>query len=225
MPAGDSYLGKDFVATVITWNGSFVPSPISGRATVPYKAALLLIGLDGSRKLVDAGGGPRYPSHGLGMNVLAEEGGVLYFQTEESLGYQLQTGQVIKGEPKRRMGGGLPLRPESYVTDLPETLAHGRYRAKLLRDAPSLTNPAGQLLTFLSQPGMKGTQVLERIDAAGKTVWKTDTGVWQFTQILANERVTVLRGVGIPIPDKLSVPYLAIVDHATGRMEKHWLQR
>jgi hypothetical protein len=88
-----------------------------------------------------------------------------------------------------------------------------------------LTGPDGGLMIYTSDPGLKGTTKLARVDDSGAILWDVDTGIDRFllSQILPGERSTVFVGPRPMVPDQLSEPLLVIVDHATGKSSTHSL--
>jgi hypothetical protein len=88
-----------------------------------------------------------------------------------------------------------------------------------------LAKPDGGLMIYTSDPGLKGTAKLARVDDSGAILWDVDTGIDRFllSQILPGERSTVFVGPRPSVPDQLSEPLLVIVDHATGKASTHSL--
>ena len=97
------------------------------------------------------------------------------------------------------------------------------YNAAFLRigaeaEPVRLSDPDSFLMIYTSAPGLGGTLVLARVDAAGKILWKTDTGIDRFklSQILPDARLSAFVGTRPPVPDKVSEPILVTVDHQSG---------
>jgi len=95
--------------------------------------------------------------------------------------------------------------------------------AAFVRAAPEadplrLSGPDGFLMIYTAKPGLGGTMVLARVDASGKILWKTDTGIDRFklSQILPDTRFIAFTGTPPAIPDKLPPPLLVIVDTQSG---------
>lgn len=85
-------------------------------------------------------------------------------------------------------------------------------------DPLRLSEPVSFLMVYTSQPGLSGTLVVARVDAAGKIIWKTDTGIDRFTlsQFLPDARFAAFIGARPQVPDKVSEPILVIVDNQSG---------
>ena len=82
-----------------------------------------------------------------------------------------------------------------------------------------LSGPDGFLMVHTSEPGLKGTLVVARVDTAGQLVWKVDAGLDRFLlqQILPDPRFPAFIGTRLPVPDKVSEPLLVIIDAQTGK--------
>ena len=82
-----------------------------------------------------------------------------------------------------------------------------------------LSGPESFLMVYTSEPGLKGTLVVARVDLAGQLVWKIDTGLHRFLlkQILPDTRFPAFVGTRLPIPDKVSEPLLVVIDAQTGK--------
>lgn len=81
-----------------------------------------------------------------------------------------------------------------------------------------LTDPDGALMIHTSEPGLKGTLVVARVDIDGNALWTVDTGIDRFTlsRILPGQGSFAFVGTRPPIPDKVSEPLLVIVENGTG---------
>jgi hypothetical protein len=90
-----------------------------------------------------------------------------------------------------------------------------------------LANPGGALMIHTSEPGLRGTLVVSRVDDRGELVWRVDTALDRFKlqQILPGERTFAFVGTRLPVPDKLSEPLVVLVDTDTGEMKSHSLWR
>jgi hypothetical protein len=86
-------------------------------------------------------------------------------------------------------------------------------------------NPAGALMLYTSDDGLRGTTKVARVGDDGRLAWEVDTGIDRFllSQILPGERSTVFVGPRPPVPDKVAEPLLVIVDHASGATSTHSL--
>jgi hypothetical protein len=88
-----------------------------------------------------------------------------------------------------------------------------------------LRDPDGALMLFTSEPGLKGTLMIARVDNDGNILWKVDTTLDRFklAQILPGSTSTAFVGTRLPIPDKVSEPFIVILDHDTGKLTTHSL--
>ncbi|MBL9171995.1 MAG: hypothetical protein JNL10_00545 [Verrucomicrobiales bacterium] len=94
-------------------------------------------------------------------------------------------------------------------------------------EALRLSGPDGFLMVFTGEAGLKGTLWVARIDTTGRILWKVDTGLDRFLlqQILPDAHTPAFVGTRLPIPDKLSEPFLVVVDASTGAVSNHSLWR
>lgn len=106
------------------------------------------------------------------------------------------------------------------------------YQAAFLRlddtSAPvRVSDPDSALMAYTSAPGLRGTLVVSRVDANGRTLWTTDTGLdrFQLRQILPGADAFAFVGTRPPIPDKLSEPLVVLIDNRTGKATTHSLWR
>lgn len=111
------------------------------------------------------------------------------------------------------MAGG---RSEQYRTP-------GRIRATSASEPLQLTGPDGFLMAHRTESGLQGTIVISRVDAAGKALWSTNSGIADLDQILPAQDYAVFIGKRPRIPNKVQEPVLAIVNNATGVMTIHSL--
>lgn len=83
-----------------------------------------------------------------------------------------------------------------------------------------LSSPDSFLMTYTAEPGLGGTLMAARVDAAGKILWKTDTGIDRFAlkQILPDAHRIAFIGTRPPVPDKVSEPIFVIVDNQSGAL-------
>ena len=83
-----------------------------------------------------------------------------------------------------------------------------------------LSDPDGALMVYTSDPGLKGTLVVARVDTEGKILWKVDTGIDRFklAQILPGAKSFAFVGTRPMVPDKVSEPLLVLVECATGKI-------
>lgn len=90
-----------------------------------------------------------------------------------------------------------------------------------------LANPDSVLMLYTSAPGQQGTVVVARVDLQGQVLWTMDTGLDRFLlqQILPGEGAFAFVGTRPPIPDKLSEPFLVLIDNQSGKMTSHSLWR
>ncbi|MCE9523932.1 MAG: hypothetical protein K8S25_16055 [Alphaproteobacteria bacterium] len=90
-----------------------------------------------------------------------------------------------------------------------------------------LTSPDSALMIHTSSPGLAGTLVVSRVDYQGQLLWSTDTGLdrFQLKQILPGQEVLAFVGTRPPVPDKLSEPFVVLVETGTGKMTSQSLWR
>lgn len=83
-----------------------------------------------------------------------------------------------------------------------------------------LEGPDGFLMIHTSKPGLVGTLVVSRVDAAGKIAWRADTGIDRFKlgQILPDPRHIAFIGTRPPVPDKVPEPILVVIDTQSGAL-------
>ncbi|MEO6741134.1 MAG: hypothetical protein ABIP20_12850, partial [Chthoniobacteraceae bacterium] len=79
-----------------------------------------------------------------------------------------------------------------------------------------LAGPDGFLLNCASAPGIQSTRLVVRVDLGGKVVWKADTGIAEFEQILPDARNFAFIGKRPASPGKLPEPVLVIISNETG---------
>lgn len=106
------------------------------------------------------------------------------------------------------------------------------YEAAFLRlddhSAPlRVADPDSALMAHTSAPGLRGTLVISRVDADGRVLWSTDTGLdrFQLRQILPGAETFAFVGTRLPIPDKLSEPLVVLIDNKTGKATTQSLWR
>lgn len=90
-----------------------------------------------------------------------------------------------------------------------------------------LTDPDGALMIHASEPGLRGTWMVARVDTSGRVLWKVDTAIDRsgLLQILPGGASMAFIGTRLPVPDKVSEPLLVIVESTTGTMTSHSLWR
>jgi hypothetical protein len=83
-----------------------------------------------------------------------------------------------------------------------------------------LAGPDGFLMIHTSQPGLAGTLVVARVDAAGKIAWRADTRIDRFklAQILPDPRHIAFIGTRPPVPGQVPEPILVIIDTESGAL-------
>jgi hypothetical protein len=88
-----------------------------------------------------------------------------------------------------------------------------------------LSDPDGALMIHTSEPGLKGTLMVARVDTMGTILWKVDTGIDRFKleQILPGKESFAFVGTRPAVPDKVSEPLLVIVGNANGAVATHSL--
>lgn len=90
-----------------------------------------------------------------------------------------------------------------------------------------LSGPDGVLMLHTSEPGLKGTAIVSRMDLSGKTLWSVNTAIDRFNlkQILPGPDAFAFVGARLPVPGKVSEPLLVLVENATGKTTTHSLWR
>ncbi len=107
-----------------------------------------------------------------------------------------------------------------------EPIGEAKYRAGALltltpNDGPlRLSNPDSYLLTYISRPGLQGTQMVARVALDGRILWTADSGIADLFQILPDEKTFVLRGTRPLVPDKVSEAILAFIDLESGKVRQ-----
>lgn len=90
-----------------------------------------------------------------------------------------------------------------------------------------LKDPDGALMVHTSAPGLQGTLIVSRVDAQGRLIWSTDTGLDRFAlkQILPGTDVFAFVGTRPKVEGKLSEPLVVLVNNASGALTCHSLWR
>ena len=90
-----------------------------------------------------------------------------------------------------------------------------------------LMDPDGALMIYTSEPGLKGTVIVARVDLDGAVRWKADTGIerFQLQQILPGKEAFAFVGKRPQVPDKLSEPLVVLIENAAGEVDTHSLWR
>lgn len=90
-----------------------------------------------------------------------------------------------------------------------------------------LAGPESVLMLHTDKPGLGGKLIVSRVDLDGKLLWSTETGLDRYyvAQVLPGSEAFAFVGTRPPVPDKLSEPFVVIVDNTTGRMTTHSLWR
>lgn len=90
-----------------------------------------------------------------------------------------------------------------------------------------LTDPAGALVVFGTDPGPNATLSVARATDDGTLAWQIDTGLDRFTlqQILPGTHTTAFVGTRPRVPDRVPEPLLVLVRHADGATAAHSLWR
>lgn len=88
-------------------------------------------------------------------------------------------------------------------------------------------NPDSGVMIHTSASGLAGTLVVSRIGVDGAVIWNVDTGLDRFRlqQILPGQDVVAFIGPRLPEPDKLSEPFVILVETKTGKMTSQSLWR
>lgn len=90
-----------------------------------------------------------------------------------------------------------------------------------------LQDPQSALMIHTSAPGLKGTVIVSRVDAEGKILWSTDTGLDRFAlkQILPGTEAFAFVGTRPMVEGKLSEPLVVLVSNSAGKATSHTLWR
>ncbi len=90
-----------------------------------------------------------------------------------------------------------------------------------------LADPDGVLMLHTSEPGVKGTAIVARMDLSGKTLWSVNTAIDRFNlkQILPGPDAFAFVGKRLPAPGKVSEPLVVLVENTTGKTTTHSLWR
>jgi len=121
---------------------------------------------------------------------------------------------------RRRIGAIAPLNDADYLNAAFLRLDD---KAEPFR----LRDPDSAVMIHTSTPGLAGTLVVSRTDVRGHLVWTVDTGLDRFLlrQILPGEDVLAFVGTRPPVPDKLSEPFVVLVETKTGKVSTQSLWR
>jgi hypothetical protein len=228
------------VATLIQTLETYVPSLDRNHGNDRYSVSLFLVPLDGSSaRLIPLRSGLAPDGFGL-AKVLGSDGRTLWFNVAGIGGvdlddYQLRTEAELAAVDSRslpRPWGDSPLAPapeRALVRVAPgesEYLDAAFLRASNTSPPIRLDDPPGALMLYTSMPGPQGTAVVARVDDTGrKVLWSVDTGISRFglQQILPGAKTTAFVGTRPAVPDKVSEPLLAIVEHQSGKLATHSL--
>jgi hypothetical protein len=107
--------------------------------------------------------------------------------------------------------------------------AEGALNAAFVRegvDGPklTLTQPDSALVTFWrKQDFLRRMLFVTRVDASGKTLWETETGIGDLQQVLPDRSVVAFIGTRPRVPDKVPEPILTLVENATGAVTERSL--
>jgi hypothetical protein len=224
-PQGASVRAGDYIVTLISAQEPHMIE-ISGRGTKGngYRISLLLISVkDGSRRVVPVGRNIELPSLSIGGRILGDDParGMVWFQVHEDMAYDYRNHRLFH-ERELPRGGGPPnparlSDPSSVAKYLDD--AGPELRAKYTR-ASYIRGSAPGLYTYLTKPGLYGTVVI------ASTNWTLETGLYRLDQILPDPEHLAVIGTKPPIPDKLSEPFLMLIDTRTGQASTHslWVQ-
>lgn len=87
-----------------------------------------------------------------------------------------------------------------------------------------LSNPEGHMLTYWKKIKLfERHLVVARVDANGKTVWETDTGIDTLHQVFPHQHHVAFYGTRPSVPGKLPEPLLVVLETATGDSAVHSL--
>ena len=88
----------------------------------------------------------------------------------------------------------------------------------------ALSSPDSSLLVFWRKTGVLQRMLFAtRVDASGKTLWETETGIDNLQQVLPDRVAPAFIGTRPHVPDKVLEPILVILDAETGKATTHSL--
>lgn len=220
-PQGASCRAGEYIVTLISAQEPH-RIEISGRGTKGngYRISLLLISVkDGSRRVVPVGRNIELPSLSYGGRILGDDParGMVWFQVHEDMAYDYRHHRLLHERELPRGGGppnparlSDPSSADKYLEPGGPELRAKYHKASYIRGS------APGLYTYFTKPGLYGTVVI------ASTNWTLETGLYKLDQILPSPAQLAVIGTYPPIPDKLSEPFLLIIDSRTGQLSaKH----
>lgn len=235
IPIGRSERAGGYIATLIMTEEASLPSLHRRPENDRYRIGLLLDSVDSPerRRLIPVARGLPYSEFRHGARILELEGRRLWFYTHQLAAYDLDrealvaAEEVRHAEPRLKSLGRSSMPRfqlealDSYLSPAASVVAGAPQGAKVLRSAAGgallrLSNPEGFLITYRSDRGLKGTQMVARVDASGKLLWNADTGIADLDQILPDARRPAFLGRRPMEPGKVREPVLTILDAGSG---------
>jgi hypothetical protein len=245
VPIGASARAGDFIATLVRSHDPAVvslhPNPEDQRFTL----SLLLVS-NSERRVVTIASGLRQADAGSNtQRILGDDGQRLWFLWSETSAYDYKARKLLRRQelprqiPKTledsfvRLSESLPAQ-DHFLSSTKDFGGAEHYKSALIHryvagnrgttQTLRLTDPDSVLLTYWTQRGLKGTFVVSRIESTtGKALWTVNTGFADLDQILPDARQLAIRGKGPMVPDKLSEPFVMLIDTATGAQTMHSL--
>jgi hypothetical protein len=233
IPVAAAARAGTYIATLIRSHDPGVVSLHPNPEDERFSLALLLQS-NSDRRVVAIASGLRYSEIANGARILADDGKLLWFQWTELSAYDYRSHKLLR---RRDLPTVIPRNIESTFTRfsdsqpradrfLVKTQEFGgsqHYKAAVITPL-RLTEPEGVLLTYWTQRGLKGTFVISRIAKdSGKVLWTIETGLADVDQILPDARQLAVIGRLPMVPDKLSEPFLTLIDTRSGTSSTHTL--
>lgn len=216
-PVGPSLRTGSVVVTLMTRLEPYVPSLNRDHSKDRYSVGLLLHDVErGTRRYVKLAS-DREGSQTTFARVAAADGGRVWVRTPDVTMLDLATGRrfdeaAIEADPRLRPPG--PSNPLASIVG----------ESRPVRDSVRLERgDGGALVLRPTAPHRSGTMVATRVDAAGRVVWTTDTGIQDLYDVLDDATKPAFVGERPRVPDKVSEPILVVLDERDGRATTHSL--
>ena len=233
IPVGAAARAGSYVAVLVRSHDpgvvSLHPNPEDERFSLS-----LLLESKAERRVVAIASGLRYSEASQGARILADDGKLLWFHGNELSAYDYRAHKLLR---RRDLPRVIPPSTENTFTRFSESLPRGdrflsptkefggsqHYKAALITPL-KLADPESVLLTYRTQPGLKGTFVVSRVaKETGKALWTIETGLADVDQILPDSRELAVIGRRPMVPDKVSEPFLTLIDVEAGTSSTHSL--
>ena len=221
-PIGASARAVNYIVTMMHSQEGALPSVPPRPEKDRFKLSLVLHSIDGSEKHeVPLAAGRRSSEYMHTARFLGDDGVRIWFQAHEPMAYDYRAHRLIRNAVFSGRTG-LPARTAGADFQEPAEQYRSKYKmARFVLSSASgkplqLSQPNGSLITF----GSIVTSIsLARLSDDGHEVWKADTGLKHFEQILPDTKVTAV--IGRPMPkSEVDVPpmTLVLIDMATGNL-------